>query len=85
MANGKITFGLKECSKCEYNLRCNECVYKGNYERAIKDVVVLTKALDKACKILYEWQVSRTAYFCPKPLYTPMEWKDHFMKKAEEE
>ena len=24
----EITFGIKECSKCEYYLRCEECVYK---------------------------------------------------------
>lgn len=25
MAFGNINIGIKECSKCEYNLRCNEC------------------------------------------------------------
>ena len=26
MAFGEISVGIKECSKCEYNLRCNECI-----------------------------------------------------------
>lgn len=24
---GGIYYGLKECSKCEYNVRCQECIY----------------------------------------------------------
>lgn len=23
----ELNFGLKECSKCEYNVRCQECIY----------------------------------------------------------
>ena len=27
----KLNFGLKECSKCEYNLRCQECIQQERY------------------------------------------------------
>lgn len=34
----KLNFGLKECSKCEYNLRCQECIYnKSDISRLIAD------------------------------------------------
>lgn len=23
-----VTYGVKSCKECEYNLRCNECIYK---------------------------------------------------------
>lgn len=35
----KLNFGLKECSKCEYNLRCQECIYnKKDISKLIAEV-----------------------------------------------
>lgn len=34
----QIKFGLKECAKCEYNLRCQECIYnKTDISKLIAD------------------------------------------------
>lgn len=32
----EIQFGLQECSKCEYNIRCEECVYN---EKDISELI----------------------------------------------
>lgn len=39
----KLNFGLKECSKCEYNVRCQECIYnKADISRLIADTRAYT-------------------------------------------
>ena len=32
VASGTIEMGIQECSKCEYKLRCSECVARGALE-----------------------------------------------------
>lgn len=41
-----MSIGVKFCSKCEYNLKCEECVYKGRYdELAMKHDCVLSEVI----------------------------------------
>lgn len=48
----KIAFGIKECSKCEYYLRCEECVYS---KKGIETIIEEEKK--KVCQYLYEFFV----------------------------
>ncbi len=46
-----VNFGLKECSKCEYQLRCRECVYHEQLDVAKAifeelDTFIVTKVID---------------------------------------
>jgi hypothetical protein len=47
-SNNKVNYGIRECSKCEYKLRCEECVYSKVGETAINDIY---KELDTQNKI----------------------------------
>ena len=44
-----LNFGIQECSKCDYYLRCNECAYhKIDIERKVNYIKYLQRKLDKA-------------------------------------
>lgn len=53
----EITFGIKECSKCEYYLRCEECVYN---KKGIETIIEEEKSKwlpiteKEICEIRYE-------------------------------
>ena len=60
----EIEVGLKECSKCEYHLRCEECV-GSNYREEIpklneriseleEQLAISEKALELACERIVE-------------------------------
>lgn len=63
----KVEVGIKECNKCEYYLRCEECVgsyYKEEIPKLNQQISDLEKALELACKWLNDYQ-----YFdsdCPR-------------------
>ena len=34
----KVNYGIQECSKCEYKLRCEECSYSKKAENIINEI-----------------------------------------------
>lgn len=39
-AGTELTYGIQECSKCTYKIRCEECVYN---KKSIKQIIVETR------------------------------------------
>ena len=54
IAENKLTYGIQVCSKCQYKLRCEECVYN---EKDISEIIKFEKQQvkkDTAREILQE-------------------------------
>ena len=48
----KAEFGIKECAKCEYNVRCQECIYnKEDISRLIAETkTAIVRKMQKRLK-----------------------------------
>lgn len=54
MAKADLEYGIQECSKCEYKLRCEECVYNGKDMAALIEFEKQQTRKDTAREILKE-------------------------------
>lgn len=53
MAKADLEFGIQECSKCRYKMKCDECIYnKKSYEEVTKEI--RKETAEKILKPLYE-------------------------------
>ncbi len=73
MAKASLEFGIQQCSKCQYKLRCDECVYN---EKDIAELIKFEKQQtrkDTAREILQKFYKQFVVYTCVGDYYTDSE------------
>lgn len=76
----KQNFGIKECAKCEYNLRCQECIYnKTDISRAIAEAKAET--VKKIADLLWQGESEKLNISVGGKYYDKQEFIDYITKE----